>query len=148
MSKHQTRRSVSVRGDTYQKLMAHREVAGKSVSEMVEEAVAQYFASESFLPSQKVVVETWSNTPPFVPRDRRGKALVREPGEDEDDAPRRLAENVIPSPRKPLPKRPTPPKPPVAPAAMSGTPGRPAGEVVKVKPQDPKVPGRGGFVAL
>jgi hypothetical protein len=43
MAKKQTRRSVSIRGTTYERIRAHCEQRGLSMSEFVEELIAQHF---------------------------------------------------------------------------------------------------------
>ena len=45
MAKKQTRRSVSIRGATYERIRNHCKLAGVSMSEFVEEQIASFFSN-------------------------------------------------------------------------------------------------------
>lgn len=65
MAKKQTRRSISVRGTTYEALRDHCGDAGISLSDFVEQRIAEFFASKS---SARTAVRSAAAAAPPAPR--------------------------------------------------------------------------------
>ena len=118
MSTKQTRRSISVRGATYDALRAFCDQHGRSMSEIVEEQIAQVLGAPVVAAAATVKAEK-------VERPRTVKAPVekRAMANKVVRAPQPELEPVKASGRSPLPGRPAP---------------KPAKEVVPERPRAPK----------
>ena len=63
MAKNQTRRSVSIRGTTYERVRHHCRLAGVSMSEFVEDQIAGFFADPDKAELQKRVAKAVAAEP-------------------------------------------------------------------------------------
>jgi hypothetical protein len=110
MASKQTRRSISVRGTTYDALRGYCDDKGRSMSDVVEELLAQLLGGEAKAPAKK-------------PSEKMPAPIVARPPREA----RTLANKVARSPRPEalLPRTPLPVKP-LASTRAASSPGRPA----------------------
>ena len=76
MAKKQTRRSVSIRGATYERIRNHCQVTGVSMSEFVEDQIAKFFSQlPTTAPAANTSQATGEVTAPKEPRVRADRRL-------------------------------------------------------------------------
>ena len=121
MALKQTRRSISVRGTTYDKLRQYGETHDRSMSDIVEELLA------TILESQPVVAAPKPVAPPPL-REKSASRLRFNPPPMAKPRPSTLANRVVRAVPPPVPPRPS--NKPVLPGRPAPTP---AAQVIKVR---------------